>query len=98
MADLFENPDDVIEVEPAELRPAFSEVMSSVLAKDLAGNYKTHWSDQQEAELQEHVSRLVAAAKGLGRKSILVIVTRPDGQKVARELDVERINQTRSLH
>ena len=97
MAALFENPDDKIEVDPAELGSALVAVMTSTLAKRLAGDYKKPWTDKQETEMQEKISALVAAANDRGRKTVRVIVTRPNGQKVSQELDIERINKTRSL-
>jgi hypothetical protein len=97
MDDLFQNPNDKIEVDPADLGPAFTAVLTSTLAKQLAGHYEKLWTDKQESEMQERISALVAAANGRGLKTIRVIVTRPSGQKVSRELDVDRISKTRSL-
>ncbi len=95
--DLFENPNDELEADPADLGPALAAVMTITLAKRLTEQYKKPWTDELESEMQEKISALVAAAKERGLKTIRVIVTRPSGQKVARELDVERINMTRSL-
>ena len=97
MDDLFQNSNDKIEVDPADLGPAFTAVMTITLAKQLAGEYKKPWVDKQESDMQERISAFVAAAKGRGLKTIRIIVTRPNGQKVSRELDVDRISKTRSL-
>jgi hypothetical protein len=97
MDDLFQNPNDSMEVEPAELGPAFTDVLTSTLAKTLASEYEKPWTDMQESEMQEKISALVAAANERGLKAIRVIVTRPNGQKVSRELDIDRISKTRSL-
>lgn len=86
-----------MEVEPAELGPAFTDVLTSTLAKTLASEYEKPWTDMQESEMQEKISALVAAANERGLKAIRVIVTRPNGQKVSRELDIDRISKTRSL-
>jgi hypothetical protein len=97
MDDLFQNPDDSMEVDPADLGPAFTDVLTSTLAKTLASEYEKPWTDKQESDMQEKISALVAAANGRGLKTIRVIVTRPNGQKVSRELDIDRISKTRSL-
>jgi hypothetical protein len=97
MDDLFQNPNDSMEVDPADLGPAFTAVLTSTFAKKLASQYEKPWTDKQEADMQEKISALVAAANGRGLKTIRVIVIRPNGQKVSRELVVERISKTRSL-
>jgi hypothetical protein len=97
MDDLFQNPDDSMEVDPVDLGPAFTDVLTSTLAKTLASEYEKPWTDKQESDMQEKISTLVAAANGRGLKTIRVIVTRPNGQKVSRELDIVRISKTRSL-
>lgn len=97
MDDLFQNPNDSMEVEPADLGPALTAVLASTLAKRLASEYEKPWTDIQESEMQEKVSALVAAANERGLKTIRVIVIRPNGQKVSRELDIDRISKTRSL-
>jgi hypothetical protein len=97
MDDLFQNPNDSMEVEPADLGPAFAAVLTNTLAKTLASSYEKPWTEMQESEMQEKISELVAAANERGLKSLRVIVTRPNGQKVSRELDIERINKSRSL-
>ena len=97
MDDLFQNPNDSMEVDPADLGPAFTAVLTSTLAKTLASEYEKPWTDKQESDMQEKLSALVAAANGRGLKTIRVIVTRPNGQKISRELDIDRISKTRSL-
>jgi len=97
MDDLFQNPNDSMEVEPVDLGPALTAVLTSTLAKRLASEYEKPWTDIQESEMQEKVSALVAAANERGLKTIRVIAIRPNGQKVSRELDIDRISKTRSL-
>ena len=97
MDDLFQTPNDSMEVDPADLGPAFAAVLTSTLAKTLASQYEKPWTDNQESDMQEKISALVAAANARGLKTIRVIVTRPNGQKVSRELDIDRISKTRSL-
>lgn len=97
MDDLFQNPDDNIAVEPSELGPVFTAVLTSTLAKKLASEYEKPWTDKQEAEMQENISELVAAANELGLKTIRIIVTQPNGHIISQELDIDRISKTRSL-
>jgi len=97
MDDLFQNPNDSMEVDPADLGPAFVAVLTSTLAKSLASEFEKPWTDEQESDMQEKISALLAAANGRGLKTIRVIVTRPNGQKVSRVLDIDRISNTRSL-
>ena len=97
MEDLFQNPDDSMEADPADLGPALTAVLTSTLAKRLASEHQKPWTDKQESAMQENISALVAAANVRGLKTIKVIVTRPNGQKASRELLVERISKTRSL-
>lgn len=97
MDDLFENPNDSMETDPPELGPEFVAAVTSTLAKTLASQYEKPWTHQQESELQERISALVAAASERGLKTIRIIVTRPNGEKVSRELDIGRISKTRSL-
>ena len=97
MDDLFQNPEDSIEVEPADLNSEFIAVLTSNLAKTLAGQHKKAWTSEQESDLQEKVSTLVAAANKQNLKTIRIIVTRKNGATETRELDVARINKTRSL-
>lgn len=97
MYDLFQNPDDSMEIDPADLGPTFTAALTSTLAKALASESGKPWTDKQESDMQEKISALVAAANGRGLKIFRVIVTRPNGQKVSREMDIDRINKTRSL-
>ena len=97
MDDLIQSPEDVIDVEPADLESVFIAVLTSSLAKTLAGQHKKPWTSEQESELQEKISSLLAAANKRNLKTIRIIVTRPNGKKDSRELDIVRINKTRSL-
>jgi hypothetical protein len=97
MHDLLQNPDDKIDTDPAELRPLFVAVMTTVLAKQLAGQFEKPWTAQQEAKLHEEIAALGAACNDRGLKTFKVIVTRPNGNTVVREMDVSRIAKTRSL-
>jgi hypothetical protein len=97
MDDLFQNPHDKIETDPANLGPAFIAVMTSSLAKQLASEHQKPWTSKQETDFQEKVSSFLASCNGRGLMTFRVIVTRPSGQKVTRELDVNRISKTRSL-
>lgn len=98
MNDFFQNPDDGMQVEPADLGSEFTEALASSLAKELASEYGTPWTEKLELELQEKISVFVAAAKARNLKTIRVVVTQKNGQKRSHELDIERINKTRSLH
>lgn len=98
MNDFFQNPDDEMQVEPADLGSEFTEALASSFAKELASEYGTPWTEKLELELQEKISVFVAAAKARNLKTIRVVVTQKNGQKRSRELDIERINKTRSLH
>ena len=97
MDDLLQNPNDKIETDPAELGPLFVAVMTTNLAKQLAGDYKKPWTEQQETKLHEQVAALVAACNDRGLKTFRVVVTRPNGNTAVREMDVSRIAKTRSL-
>jgi hypothetical protein len=97
MDDLFQNPDDEIDVEPAYLSSEVIAVLTNNLAKTLANEFKKAWTNEQESELQEKISSLIAAANKRNLKTIRIIVTRPNGKKDSRELDIKRINKTRSL-
>jgi hypothetical protein len=97
MDDLFQNPNDAMEVDPADLGPEFVAVLTSTLAKKLASEFEKPWTDEQVSDMQEQISALLAAANGRGLKTIRVIVTRPNGQKVSRVMDLDRISSTRSL-
>ena len=97
MDDLLQSPNDLIEVDPVELGPAFIAVMTSGLAKRLASQYEKPWTDKHESDMQVEISELVAAANARNLKTFRVIVTRPNGQKVSQELAIDRISKTRSL-
>lgn len=95
--DLFLNGNDKIEVEPADLGPSLTAVLTSTLAKRIAAQYEKPWTNELESKMQEEISALVAAANARGLKTIRMIVTRPNGQKTSRDLLVERIAKERSL-
>jgi hypothetical protein len=95
--DLFTDPSDRIEVDPADMAPTIIRAMTLSLAKRLAANNRKPWKADREAELQETISALVATANGRGLKTIRVIVTRKTGQKVSREIDVDKISKERTL-
>lgn len=97
MDDLFQNSDDKMEIEPAELGRVFTAALTSSLAKNLASQYEKPWTEDLESDMQEKISTLVAAANERGLKTIRIIVTRPHGEKITRELDIDRISKTRSL-
>ncbi len=97
MNDLFQNPDDEMQVEPADLGPAFTAALTSSLAKKLASEYDKPWTKELESKLQDNISALVAAANERDLKTIRVIVTQKNGQKRSQELDIDKINKTRSL-
>ena len=97
MNDLFQNPDDEMQVEPADLGPEFTEALASSLAKELASEYGKPWTEELELELQEKISAFLATAKERNLKTIRVVVTQKNGQKRSQELDIEKINKTRSL-
>ncbi len=97
MDDLFQNPDDKMEVEPADLGPVLTAVLTSSLAKKLASEYDKPWTEELESKLQEEISALVAAVNERGLKTVRVIVTQAKGQKRTQELDIDLISKTRSL-
>jgi hypothetical protein len=72
-------------------------VLKIGLAQHMAPVYQKPWTHKLESEMQEKISALVAALKGRRLKTVRLIVTRPSGEKVTRELDVEKISKTRSL-
>lgn len=96
--DLIQNPNDKIETDPKDLQLAFDGVMRSLLAKRLADKRKEPWRHQLETELQERVASLVATCRAKGLKTFKVAVTRPNGEKVVRRMDVAKIARTRSLN
>jgi hypothetical protein len=97
MEDLFQDTNDPIEVEPADLGAELVAVLTSSLAKKLASQYEKAWTEKQESDMQKDISTLVAAANARGLKTIRVIVTRPNGERVWRDLDIDRISKSRSL-
>jgi hypothetical protein len=97
MDDLIQSTEDSIEVVPSDLEPEFISVLTSSLAKSLAGQMKKPWTNELESQFQENISALVAAARSRHLNTIRVIITRPNGQQNSRELSVEKIHQTRSL-
>lgn len=97
MDNLFQNFNDSIDIEPADLGPEFIAVVTSTLAKKLAADFDKPWTEKQESDMQEKISALVAAASKRDLKAIQVVVTRLNGQKISQELDIDRISKTRSL-
>jgi hypothetical protein len=95
--DLFTDPSDKIEVDPVDLAPTFLRAITLSLAKRIAADTPGSWKADKETELQEKISTLVAAANGRGLKTIRVIVTRKSGQRVSRDLDIDKINKERTL-
>jgi hypothetical protein len=95
--DLFADPNDRIEVDPADMAPTFIRAMTLSFAKRIAADNREPWKADKETELQETISALVATANGRGLKTIKVIVTRKTGQKVTRDLDVDKISKERTL-
>jgi hypothetical protein len=93
--DLFLDKDDRMEVDPGDLSPIFTRILALQLAKTLAEEGKGHW--KSEEELQEKMSSLLASCNGRGLSAIRVIVTRKNGRKVIRDLDVDKIAKTRRL-
>ena len=72
MDDLFQNPNDKMEVDPADLGPVFTAVLTSTLAKTFSSQYQKPWTDNQESDMQGKISALVAAANERGLKTIRV--------------------------
>ena len=97
MDDLLQNPDDKITTEPAELTPLFVAFMTTALAKQLASENGKPWTAQQETKLHDEIAALGAACNDRALRTFKVMVTRPNGNTVVREMDVSLIAQTRSL-
>lgn len=97
MEDLLQNPDDNIEIEPADLGPEFMAVLTSTLAKQLANELEKPWTEDNESEMQEKISAFIATARERDLKTIRVVVTQANGDKRKQELDIDRISKTRSL-
>jgi hypothetical protein len=95
MDDLFQDPNDKMELDPNDLGPVFHEVLTHQLAKLLAEKYRKPW--EKETELQEAISRLLASCYGRGLKTLRITVTRKNGQTTVRDLDVDKIAKTRVL-
>jgi len=93
--DLFLDKDDRMEVDPNDLGPIFTRILTLQLAKKVADEGDGQW--RSEEELQEKMSSLIASCNGRGLMSIRVIVTRKSGRKVAKDLDVDKIAKTRRL-
>ena len=95
--DLSADPNDQLDLVPADMAPTVIRAITLSLAKRLAADKSKPWNAAQETELQETISSLVATASGRGLKTVRVIVTRKTGHKVARDLDVEKISKERRL-
>ena len=95
MDDLFQDPNDKIELDPNDLGPVFHEILSHQLATLPAEKYREPW--EKETELQEAMSSLLASCYGRGVKTLRITVTRKSGQTVVRDLDVDKIAKTRVL-
>jgi hypothetical protein len=93
--DLFLDKEDRMEVDPNDLGPIFTRILTLQLAKKIAEEGKGHW--KSEEELQENMSSLLASCNGRGLTTIRVIVTRKHGRRVVRDLDLEKIAKTRRL-
>ena len=86
-----------IETEPPELGPLFVEVMAASLAKVMAEEYQKPWSAEQEAGLQEKIAALVGAARDAHLSAITVMALRPDGQRMTREISIDKLSEGRML-
>ncbi len=84
-----------MELDPNDLGPIFTRILTLQLAKRIAEEGKGHW--KSEDELQEKMSSLLASCNARGLNTIRVIVTRKDGRKVVRDVDVDKIAKTRRL-
>jgi hypothetical protein len=97
MDEFFQNQDDKIETEPADICEAFTEMMTINLAKLLAAKFEKPWTADQETELQEKMSALIAIGRERKIKTFRVILTRPNGTKASREINLAKIARTRKL-
>jgi len=95
--DLFQNPTDMLTIEPPEVGKLFTAVMKTELSKRLASQYKKPWSQEQETRLHEEVAALVATCRERRLTSIRVTATHKNGNKTVMDLNVDKINKTRSL-
>jgi hypothetical protein len=93
--DLFLDKEDRMEVDPNDLGPIFTRILTLQLAKKIAEEGQGHW--KYEEELQEKMSSFLASCNGRGLNAIRVIVTRKNGRTVVRDLDVDKIAKTRRL-
>jgi hypothetical protein len=93
--DLFLDKEDRMEVDPNDLGPIFTRILTLQLAKTIAEEGEGHW--KSEEELQEKMSSLLASCYGRGLSAIRIIVTRKNGRKVVRDLEVDKIAKTRRL-
>jgi hypothetical protein len=96
-ADEFLSLHDKIETEPPELGSLFVEVMTASLAKMMAEECRRPWSAKQEAGLQEKIAALVGAAQDAGLSTITVMAVKPDGERVAREISIDKLSEGRVL-
>jgi hypothetical protein len=93
--DLFLDKEDRMEVDPSDLGPIFTRILALQLAKKIAEDGEGHW--KSEEELQEKMSSLLSSCNGRGLNAIRVTVTRMNGRKIVRDLDVNQIAKTRRL-
>jgi len=84
-------------VDPVEIGSSLSTVLTRSLAKSLAAKFGDPWTDELEAAMQEKISEFLAIAAELEIAAVRIVVTRPDGVRVSRELDIDLIRRTRSL-
>jgi hypothetical protein len=89
--------EDKLEVEPPELAPLFADVMTISLAKRIAPTFTRPWTEENEADLQERLALLVGAARERGLTTFNVIVVKPDGRRIVREMSVEKFSQGQVL-
>lgn len=95
--DIFSDPSDRVEVEPPELSPIFTKILTSTLAKRLAADYNKPWTADQETKMQGQIAELVAEAKKRELATIKMIVVKPSGQHASRDIDVNRLSRERKL-
>jgi hypothetical protein len=86
-----------IETEPPELGALFVEVMAASLAKVIAEEYQKPWSAEQETGLQEKIAAPIGAARNARLSAITVMALRPDGQRVTREISIDKLSEGRML-
>jgi hypothetical protein len=93
--DLFTDRGDTYEIDPPDLGATVQRVLELSLAKRLSDQLHNPWT--QETELQEVISKLIAAAHSRGLRTVRLTVTHKTGQKVSRDLDIEKIGKDRVL-